>query len=172
MDSRNCQTATATPAEPGDLLSLYPLTFKQRFHSLFDLISDGPDFLNGLPFWIEERPIVTAEPRYIRTFIAAAHGDEKLRVPRQVVCQLLRLGVAEVNSNLLHGRKNLWLNTQFWVSSRRYGYSFLWISKLIEKCGRHLRTACIMNTGKNHFNHGFPSCLLLTERLPQDDFSS
>ncbi len=34
-----------------------------------------------------------------------------------------------------------------------YGYSLRWISKLIEERRRHLRTASVMNAGKNDFQH-------------------
>ena len=111
---------------------------EQRFHSAFDFISDSPNFINGLPFGITERPIVAAQPWNVWALVAATHRDKKLRVPCQFLCQFLRLSTTEVDPDLLHCHKNLGMNSQAGLCSRRYGFSLRWICKLIEKCCRHL----------------------------------
>ncbi len=95
---------------------------EQRFHSAFDFISDGPNFINGLPFGITERPVVAAKPWNVWALVATTHRDKKLRITCQFICQFLRLGAAEVDPDLLHGCKNLRMNVQTGIGSRRYSY--------------------------------------------------
>ena len=85
---------------------------EQRSHSAADLISYYANFFQGLPFGIAERPVVSAKARHIWTLVSAAHRDEVVCVTRQFLSQFLRLGIAEVNSDLLHSGKNLGGNSQ------------------------------------------------------------
>ncbi len=125
----------------------------QRLHSVTDFIPNCANFLYRLTLWIAERPVVATKTWYIGTLIATAHCDEELGVTGQFLCQFLGLGVAQVDSNLLHDREYLRMDAKARIRSRRDGLSVLAIGKLVEEGSCHLRSACVMNAGKNDLIH-------------------
>ena len=65
-----------------------------------NFISDNANVLHRLSLGIAKGPVIPAQAGHIGALVTATHGDEKLSVARQFVCQLLRLSSAEVNSDL------------------------------------------------------------------------
>jgi hypothetical protein len=55
-----------------------------------------------------------------RAIVAATHGDEQGRIVCKLLGQLLWCGGAEINANLLHDGKNLWMHSQSWLGAGRY----------------------------------------------------
>jgi hypothetical protein len=52
--------------------------------------------------------------------------------------QLLRCGGAEINANLLHDGKNLWMHSQTWLGACRDSFSLGSVGKLVEESSGHL----------------------------------
>jgi hypothetical protein len=76
-----------------------------------------------------------------------------LRAVGQLFCQLLGLGVAEVDADLLHGNQDFRMDTQAGVCAGGDGFSFAAIGELIEEGCRHLRTAGVVNASEDNFDH-------------------
>jgi hypothetical protein len=125
------------PQQTG-FLYMHCFTIEERLHSVLDVVAYHPDFLNRQSLWVPEWPIVSPQTRNVGALIAASHGDEELRFACQVIGQLLRLGIAEVDTRLLHDGKNLWMHSQSWLGACRDSFSLGSVSKLVEESSGHL----------------------------------
>jgi hypothetical protein len=128
---------------------------KKQLDSTFNVISNGANFLHRLSFGIAERPVVSMKAGHEGALISAAHGDKQLRILCQFFRKLPWLGIAKVNADFLHRCKHLRVYLLAGFCSRGEGHSPSSISELVKECRGHLRSASIMNTGKNDFEHAF-----------------
>lgn len=94
------------------LLPANAFLFKQQLHSTSDIVSYRADYIHWLPLRVREMPITSTKAGHIRALVAAAHRNEKLSVSRQFLCQLLGLGMREIDSDLLHRRLHFRVNSQ------------------------------------------------------------
>ena len=85
---------------------------EQRLHSPLNIVTYRPDFLNRQSLRVLQWPIVSTQTGNIRALVAASHCDKELRLSRLVIGQLLRLGVAEIDSDFLHYVQDLWMHAQ------------------------------------------------------------
>src|SRR6266851_1383679 len=92
----------------------------------------------GRPFWIGQWPVISAKARNVGAFVAATHGDEQGRIVCKLLSQLLWCGGAEINANLLHDGKNLWMHSQSWLGACRDSFSLGSVGKLVEESSGHL----------------------------------
>jgi len=125
----------------------------QELHSITDFITDDTDLFDGLALGIAEWPVVSAEAGDVGAFVAAAHGDEKLRIAREFLGKFSRLRAAEIDADFPHGSEYFGMNARAGLGSGGDGLGFRAIGKLIEERGRHLRAARVVNTSKYHFEH-------------------
>jgi hypothetical protein len=72
------------------------------------------------------------------TLVTTAHGDEQLGFAGQFLGKLLGFGIAEVNSNFLHDRQHLGMDSQTRLRPCRDGLCLLGVGEMVEKGSGHL----------------------------------
>lgn len=123
---------------------------EKTLHAILHLVTNRQDFLYRQALWVAERPIIPAQTWDVRAFVAAAHRDEKLCIPRQFLCELLWLCVAEVDANLAHYGLHFRMDALARIRSRRYSLCLLRVCELVEERGGHLRPSGVVYTSKDH----------------------
>ena len=87
-----------------------------------DLISNAvayhPDLLQRQFFRITERPIIPPQTGDVGTLIPAPHCDKKLCILCQLFREFLRLGIAQVDSDLLHDGQHFGVDTHARLCAR------------------------------------------------------
>ena len=76
----------------------------------------------------------------------------------QILGQLLRFRVPQVNTNFEHGFHNHRMNLLRRLSSGGNCNCPFWIGKLVKECSRHLRTSCVVYTREDYFLHVASIC--------------
>jgi hypothetical protein len=120
------------------LLRMHCFTCEERVDLVSDLVSYAPDFLKRQSFRIAKWPIIPPQAGDIRALIATAHRNEQVCILRQFFGQLLRPGVAEVDTDLPHDGQNFGMDPRTRLGSGRDGLCFLTLGKLVEESSRHL----------------------------------
>jgi alpha-galactosidase len=118
------------------------------------VVADLPDARERLSLGILERPVVAAEARDDRALLAAAHGDQELRAASELVGQLLRLSLGEVDAHLAHGLQHLGVNFGAGVGAGGEGARPGGVGQRVEPGGRHLRAAGVVNAREDDRIHG------------------
>src|SRR5579875_1451201 len=145
-----------------------PLLCQQLQNTSPDLIAGLTNCLDPLSLGVGQRPIITSETRNVGAFISAAHCDQQFGLLGQFCCELLRPGVAEIDSDLTHHRHNDRMNMLRWLGSGRDATRQFWVGKLVEECSRHLRTSCIVNAGKDKGTHLWSNSFVKRDLLMPD----
>ena len=118
-------------------------------NTLLDLIACLSYRFDPLSFWIWQRPVIAPETGNVGAFVSATHRDQHLSALGQFRGKFLRLCVAQIDPNFTHRIDDYWMDMFRRLRTRRYRMCQFRIGKLIEERGRHLRTAGVMNAGKN-----------------------
>jgi hypothetical protein len=117
---------------------LQSLSVNEFCNPSLDIVANRTNLIHRTAFWIGQWPVIPAKARNVRAFVAATHGDEKGRIVCKLLGQLLWFGGAEINANLLHDRKNLWMHSQSGLGACRDSFSLSSVGKLVEESSGHL----------------------------------
>jgi hypothetical protein len=124
---------------------------QQRHHPLADLVADRPDHLHRLPAGVRQRPVL-ARDWHGRALLAAAHRDQQLGALGELVGQLLRLGVGQVDADLGPRLHDLGVDMVGRSGAGR-DRSQPGRGELVEERGRHLGPAGVADAGEDHRTH-------------------
>src|SRR5688572_22031696 len=133
----------------------------ERRDPVADFVANPPYLLQGLTLRIVERPIISLQPRDIRTLLAASHRHEKKRVAGELFGQFLRPLTGEIDIELAHDLDDFGMNAVARPGPRRNGRRLRWIGEFREECRGHLGPPCVVHTREDHplhlRPHGFRS---------------
>lgn len=82
-----------------------------------NLIPHRPNFIQGTALRVWEWPIIAPQTRNVRALFAASRGDQEARSLCELLRQLLRLSMAQVDANFPHDLKNFRVHPRSWFYS-------------------------------------------------------
>ena len=86
--------------------SLYRVLQGFNFYKLSDSLSNfvpcGSYFLHGAPLRVWKGPVISSQPRNIRTLLATTHGYQQTCVAGQFFREELRLSIRQVDAYFPH----------------------------------------------------------------------
>src|SRR5580700_8579680 len=131
------------PPSPDEKLSNAPLY----------VVPDLSNALDPLPPRVFERPVVSLCPRNDGARTAASHRHENARLSGKVVRELPGHGVLEVHPQLAHGLEDRGMDPRARLRPRRDRPGLGWVGEPVEDRRCHLRTARVVDAGKEHGLH-------------------
>ena len=121
----------------------------ERLHTRPDFIARSPHAFDRLSFRICQRPVIAAKTGNVWAFVSATHRDEHLGVLGQFSRKLLWPGSTQIDPDLPHRLYDYGMDPIRRMGSGGNGTRRVWIYELVKKCCGHLRTASVMNAGKD-----------------------
>jgi len=111
---------------------------EQSGHAVPHVVADLAHARDRFPLRILERPVIASQPRHDRALLATPHRDQHLRAAGEIVGQLLRRSIGEIDVDLAHRFQHLRVHARPRIGARRDRARLRRISQRVEPRRRHL----------------------------------
>ena len=118
-------------------------------HPAFDLVADGPDGVDALAGGVVELPVLVALAGEERAGVAAAHGDDDVGGPDDLVGPGLGVLAGDVDADLGHGRDGGRVDRSAGFGAAGPGDGAV-AGEVVEPAEGHLRAAGVVDAEEQH----------------------
>jgi hypothetical protein len=134
-------------------------TLQQIENAMLDFVADGAGFLERTALGVEERPVLAAEAGNVGALVATAHGEEHGGGARELLGELLRRCVGEVDADLAHDVDHAGMDPLGGLGACRDSARQGRVGQLIEEGSGHLRAAGVVDAGEDVGSHQLGSAV-------------